>query len=125
LDWKKVQGLDQEIDVRNRFSILQWNIQGLNTKSTALWLHMIKNDLKIAMLQEVQTQYKTYFQALDFTGYHKVTDYLNKTVIYIKDGIKFQQIKLDLKSYGNRKEDILYASSIIIQLKMGSSSKSI
>ena len=80
-------------------------------------------NFSILMLQEIQTHYKGYFQPMDLMGYHKHMDSLCKTGIYIKDGTDFEPIKLKEIAYGSRVEDILYATSIIVKLKMGSQQK--
>ena len=112
-------------DIREDFSILQWNIQGINTKSSILWLEIIKADIKVLMLQEVQTHYKQYYQAPDLMGYHKVSDSRNKTCIYIRDQVQFYKVDLKLHQTGFHHEDILYATAVIIRIKIDNNLRTI
>ena len=101
------------------FNVMQWNVCGLHKKS-ALFHHRVhKDEVAIAMLQEVNVHYNPEFRPVEIDGYISTSDKCSKTAIYYRQDIPAIHIPLDLLSGGPSKSDVLYDTAIVVPLVRG------
>ena len=93
--------------------LLQWNIQGLNSKSAILYQTIREYD--IIALQEANTRCK-YYVAPQIANYRSIQDQYGKTIIYVKDNIEYEEIRIEFEEKKNPK-DKPYVTGIIIKQK--------
>ena len=114
----------QSHHIEKPLNILQWNIRGLQDKSSELWHTIQQHNLDVVMLQEVRTRY-TNSGSIPIAGFDYHSDPFQKTGIYIKSSLRYHHIPINLRINVDNPEDTLYASAIVVRTHIGPTTKHI
>ena len=99
-----------------QFNIVQWNVNGLHSRTSVLLRDLRMGDYAAALLQECNRHYDSYVKP-HLPGYKVYADDWGKTMVVVRKEVPVVEIPLQLGVDPTRPQNAVYATAVLVKLR--------